>query len=141
MRGSTVETDGGDRQSKSLHVHLFSFGFKHGTPLDAQLLFDVRFLPNPYWQEDLRAKSGLQQEVSAYVIDSGEGKQFLQALLPLLDCVMKQSAASGKEEIRIGIGCTGGRHRSVAVVEYLAGHFEANSGWQLQVQHRHIDKD
>lgn len=141
MSGSTVKKNGQDLQSKSLNVHVFSFGFKHGAPLDAQLLFDVRFLPNPYWQEDLRAKSGLQPDVSAYVIDRGEAKQFLQALVPLLDCVMKQSAACGKEEIRIGIGCTGGRHRSVAVVEYLAAHLELDSGWQLRVRHRDIDKN
>lgn len=136
-----MEADRHDGESKSLKVHMFSFGFKHGTPLDAGLLFDVRFLPNPYWQEDLRAQSGLQPEVSTYVIDSSEGKQFLQALLPLLDCVMNQSAAGGKDELRIGIGCTGGRHRSVAVVEYLAGHLRQNSGWRLQVQHRDINKD
>lgn len=136
-----MRSNGHDRQSKSLNVIIFSFGFKHGTPIDAQLLVDVRFLPNPYWQDDLRAKSGLQPEVSDYVVDSSEGKQFLQALIPLLGCIMEQSAASGKGAIRIGVGCTGGRHRSVAVVEYLARNLERNSGWQLQVQHRNIDRD
>ena len=130
-----------DRQSKSLNIQLFSFGFKHGTPDDAHLLFDVRFLPNPYWQEELRAKSGLQPEVSAYVVDSGAAQEFLKLLLPLLECIIKQSAASGKEEIRIGIGCTGGRHRSVAVVEYLAVTLEPAANTQLQVAHRDIAKD
>jgi len=120
---------------------MFSFGFKHGPARDAQLLFDVRFLPNPYWEEELRPKSGLQPEVSAYVIDSAEGQDFLAVLKPLLDCIMKQSAAGGKEEIRVGIGCTGGRHRSVAVVEYLADYLRRNPDHQIQVEHRDIGRD
>jgi len=139
--GINVERHDRERRSKSLNVELFSFGFKHGTPADAQLLFDVRFLPNPYWQEELRAKSGLLPEVSAYVIDSGGGQEFLALLKPLLDCVLQQSAASGKEQIRIGIGCTGGRHRSVAVVEYLAAWLEQNEQVQIQAVHRDIGKD
>lgn len=136
-----MERDDQDPQSGMLNILIFSFGFKHGPALDAQLLFDVRFLPNPYWEEELRPKSGLQPEVSAYVIDSAEGQEFLDALRPLLDCIMKQTAAGEKEEIRVGIGCTGGRHRSVAVVEYLADHLRRNPDHLVRVVHRDIGRD
>lgn len=85
--------------------------------------------------------SGLQPEVSAYVLDSDQGREFLAALTPLLFCTARQSAAAGKEELRIGIGCTGGRHRSVAVAEFLATALRRESGWEVQVRHRDIDKD
>ena len=99
-----------------MRIFLFSFGFKHGVPVDANLLFDIRFLPNPYWQEDLRPKSGLEKVVSTYVVDSAQGSKFLQLIVPLLFSVAEGMAQTGRE-LRIGIGCTGGRHRSVAVVE------------------------
>ena len=125
--------------SESLRVSFFSFGFKHGVPVDANLLFDVRFLPNPYWQEELRPKSGLEREVSTYVIDSEEGKEFLQLLKPLLLSIATQTARNRKE-LRIGVGCTGGRHRSVAVVEALAQALAPNSLFEVLSSHRDIDK-
>lgn len=126
---------------KPLKILIFSFGFKNGTPIDANQLLDVRFLPNPYWQQELRPKSGLQPEVSDYVVDSDQGKEFLGALIPLLLCIARQYGASAREELRIGIGCTGGRHRSVAVVEFLAAELRRDADWQVQVDHRDIDKD
>ena len=123
-----------------LKIVIFSFGFKHGVPVDANLLFDVRFLPNPYWEEDLRPKSGLQEEVSGYVVDSVQGREFLRLLAPLLVSVAA-GMAKNKKELRIGIGCTGGRHRSVAVVEVLATLLATDSRFQIQPFHRDIDKN
>jgi UPF0042 nucleotide-binding protein len=123
-----------------LKIVIFSFGFKHGVPVDANLLFDVRFLPNPYWEEDLRPKSGLQEEVSGYVVDSVQGREFLRLLEPLLVSVAA-GMAGHKKELRIGIGCTGGRHRSVAVVEVLATLLATDSRFQVQPFHRDIDKN
>ena len=124
---------------ESLKVYIFSFGFKHGVPVDANLLFDVRFLPNPYWQEDLRPKSGLEPDVSGFVIDSDEGKEFLSLLKPLLLSIASQ-APLNRKELRIGIGCTGGRHRSVAVVEALALEFGKDPRLEVLSCHRDIDK-
>lgn len=124
---------------ESLRVTIFSFGFKHGVPVDANYLFDVRFLPNPYWQEKLRPKSGLEQEVSDYVVDSDEGKEFLRLLKPLLLSIASQASRSRKA-LRIGIGCTGGRHRSVSVVEALAQAFGTDSSFEVHSSHRDIDK-
>ena len=137
-----MNAEGADKEvsSKSLRVSIFSFGFKHGVPADANLLFDVRFLPNPYWQEELRPKSGLEREVSGYVVDSVEGKEFLQLLKPLLLSIATQTARNRKE-LRIGIGCTGGRHRSVAVVEALAQALGQESLFEVLASHRDIAKD
>lgn len=123
----------------SLRILLFSFGFKHGVPVDANLLFDVRFLPNPYWQEDLRSKSGLQDEVSSYVVDSDQGREFLSLLEPLLLNIA--AGMDGKRDLRIGVGCTGGRHRSVAVVESLARKLSTGSDFLVRAFHRDIHKD
>ena len=137
MDAERVEKEVG---SESLKVYIFSFGFKHGVPLDANLLFDVRFLPNPYWQEHLRPTSGLGSDVSGFVIDRDEGKEFLSLLKPLLLSIAAQTARNRKE-LRIGIGCTGGRHRSVAVVEALALGFGQDPQFEVLSSHRDIGKD
>ncbi len=134
------ESNANQTDSSALRIFLFSFGFKHGVPVDANLLFDIRFLPNPYWQEDLRPKSGLEKEVSTYVVDSDQGREFLQLLVPLLLSVADGMAQTGRE-LRIGIGCTGGRHRSVAVVEALAERLGTVSQFNIQPFHRDIDKN
>ena len=126
--------------SEGPRILIFSFGFKHGVPVDADLLFDVRFLPNPYWQEDLRPKSGLQEEVLNYVVDSEQGREFLGLLEPLLRSIAAGMAANSKD-LRVGIGCTGGRHRSVAVVQTLAGRLSGTTGYQVHTRHRDIDKN
>ena len=126
-------------EPETLRIVLFSFGFKHGVPVDANMLFDVRFLPNPYWQDDLRPKSGLEQEVSTYVVDSDQGREFLILLEPLLLNIA--AGMDRKRDLRIGIGCTGGRHRSVAVVEALTRKLSANPDFQVRAFHRDIDKN
>jgi len=104
------------------------------------MILDVRFLPNPYWVEDLRPLTGLVEEVSDHVIDSREGKEFIQLLEPLLSFVVENNCLTSKQEMELAIGCTGGRHRSVAVVEKVKGLF-LETPVNLKVYHRDIDRD
>lgn len=123
-----------------LRVILYSFGFKYGTPADANLVWDVRFLPNPYWVEELRTKTGKVSEVAEYVLLSAEGQAYLAHLKPLLAFLVEQNREVGKKTLRIAIGCTGGRHRSVAVAEKLAA-FLADYPVDLTTFHRDIERD
>lgn len=123
-----------------LHIVLFSFGFKYGTPVDVNYLMDMRFLPNPYWVEELKEKTGKEQRVADYVLQSEEGKTTLVQLQQFFDLLVTQNRAAGKKAMRIGIGCTGGRHRSVAVIEEMARYLRPQAP-QLRVFHRDIDKD
>lgn len=126
--------------AEQLRVVLYSFGFKYGDPVDVNLVWDVRFLPNPYWVVELRPKTGRVKEVADYVLQSAEAQTFFRLLLPLLAFLVEQNSAAGKKTIRIAIGCTGGRHRSVAVTEKIAV-FLANLPVQLTVFHRDIARD
>lgn len=119
-------------------VSLFSFGYKHGAP-EADLVWDVRFLPNPYWVNELKDRSGLEDDVAAYALDNRTARDFFTLLEPLLLFLVRQHAGGKRSRLRIGIGCTGGRHRSVAVVEYLKK-FLDRSGYNLNVFHRDIEK-
>ncbi|MDD5759329.1 MAG: RNase adapter RapZ [Desulfobulbaceae bacterium] len=110
------DADGGQQ---ILQVGLVSFGFKHGPPQEADILFDVRFLPNPYFVAELRPLTGIDQAVANYVLESVQAKQFLEHLLPLLHFLIPQYQQEGKTYLTIGIGCTGGQHRSVAMAEHL----------------------
>lgn len=121
-------------------VVLFSFGFKYGTPVDVNVLLDVRFLPNPYWQDELRPKTGKDREVAQYVLDSDAGKTLFEHFSPLFGYLVRQNIETGKDVVRIGIGCTGGRHRSVAVTEKLAA-LMVDIKVETTVFHRDIDKD
>lgn len=122
-----------------LQVTLFSFGFKYGLPVDATLVWDVRFLPNPYWIEEMRPRTGIDPEVAEYVLKGSIGMEFLQLLRPLLRFLVEQNRAAGKNEMRLAIGCTGGQHRSVAVVEDLRKEFQILPV-DLTVLHRDIAK-
>jgi len=126
--------------SEQFAVELFSFGFKYGTPDDANLVFDVRFLPNPYWEEAMRHRTGCDAEVAAYVLTSPKGQEFLTHLVPLLTFLINANREAGKAGVKIGIGCTGGHHRSVAVVEQL-GRLLAADSLPLRLCHRDIDKE
>jgi UPF0042 nucleotide-binding protein len=121
-------------------VVLFSFGFKYGTPVDVNVMLDVRFLPNPYWQDELRPKTGLDPEVAHYVLGSDAGKALFDHLPPLLRYMVAQHTETGREVIRIGIGCTGGRHRSVAVTEKI-GVLLKDNNVEVTLFHRDIHKD
>ena len=123
-----------------LAVTFLTYGFKHGTPRDADLLFDVRFLPNPHYESDLRPLTGLDQAVRQYV-ESSEGiEDFYAHLLALLDYLLPQYEREGKAHLTIGIGCTGGRHRSVVIAEHLARGYEARGDYLVDVVHRDVDK-
>lgn len=108
-----------DGEQLPLQVGLVSFGFKHGPPQEADMLFDVRFLPNPYFVPELRPLTGVDPTVAAYVLNSVPAQEFLARLLPLLQFLIPQYQNEGKTYLTIGIGCTGGQHRSVAVAERL----------------------
>ena len=106
-------------EKANFSISFISFGYKQGVPLDADLLFDVRFLPNPYWIEDLRPLTGNDQAVYDYVISSKETQRFINKLSSFLDYAFKQYDKEGKNHFTVGIGCTGGQHRSVSLVNFL----------------------
>jgi RNase adapter protein RapZ len=123
-----------------LAVTFLTFGFKHGTPRDADLSFDVRFLPNPHYEAELRDLTGTDQRVVDYVEHSDGIAEFYDRLVPLLDYLLPAYEQEGKAHLTVGIGCTGGRHRSVVVAEHLARHYGARSDVMIDVVHRDIDK-
>jgi UPF0042 nucleotide-binding protein len=127
-------------EQTQLQLTLFSFGFKYGSPTDSNLVFDVRLLPNPYWVEELRSKTGLESHVAEYVLRSEKTQNLISRIEPLLDFMINESIEAGKKELRVAIGCTGGRHRSVAVTEMLASLIQGKV-LSLKVLHRDIDKD
>ena len=120
-------------------VNFVSFGFRYGTPNAVELLFDMRFLPNPYFEESLSARTGREEDVAAFVVGSERGKDFLRRLREFLDYVLPLYDQEGKAYVTIGIGCTGGRHRSVAMAEALALALE-DSGREVSVTHRDIER-
>lgn len=117
-----------------------SFGFKHGTPKDCDFLFDARFLLNPYYHRDLQPLSGLDAPVQQFLEALAETRLFLQHLTDLLDDVVPLYSNSGKMQLHVAVGCTGGRHRSVALVEWLARHVR-EQGYPCTVRHRDIDRE
>lgn len=131
---------GADDHEGQLHLQLQSFGFRHGLPLGADLVFDVRFLDNPHFVEELRPKTGLDSEVSEFVLSQNDYQSFLAKLKDLLFFLLPRYRQEGKTSLTIGIGCTGGRHRSVAVAEDLAPYM-LGTGCVVQVSHRDVGKD
>ena len=123
-----------------LAVSFTSFGHKHGPPRDADLAFDVRFLPNPHYEPDLRPLTGFDARVLEYVGRDGRLQEFYDHAIPLLDYLLPQYVAEGKAHLVIAIGCTGGRHRLVAIAEHLAAHFRARGDYFVEVQHRDVDR-
>ncbi|WP_226671587.1 RNase adapter RapZ [Metabacillus litoralis] len=119
-------------------VNVTSFGFKYGVPIDADLVFDVRFLPNPHYIDHMRPKTGLQEEVSSYVLKWSETQKFLEKLLDLLSFMLPYYKREGKSQLVVAIGCTGGQHRSVTLAEYIAKHYQ--NDYHTQVSHRDIEK-
>lgn len=122
-----------------MNINIVSFGFKHGIPNDADFVLDVRCLPNPYWVESLREKTGLDQEVYDYVFSFGDAQKLLDKTISLLDFLNPLYIKEGKSQIVIAIGCTGGNHRSVAIAEALKKHFVKH--WDnVSVNHRDINR-
>jgi UPF0042 nucleotide-binding protein len=128
-----------DRNNISINVT--SFGFKYGVPIDADLIFDVRFLPNPHYVEQLRPKTGLEPEVYDYVMKWPETQTFLTKLLDMLQYLIPLYHKEGKSQVVIGIGCTGGKHRSVALAEYLGRRLGSSDTEMVRVSHRDSDRD
>ena len=122
-----------------MNVTLFSFGFKHGQP-QADLVWDVRFLPNPYWVPELQAHTGREPQVARYVLENESATRFLALLEPLLTFLFDEYAAQGREKVTLAVGCTGGKHRSVALIEHLRT-FLQHRNVTLQVYHRDIEKE
>jgi UPF0042 nucleotide-binding protein len=126
-------------QEEKMLVNVVSFGFKHGIPLDADLVFDVRFLPNPHYVESLRELNGNHTEVSSYVLKWPLATRFLTKLYDFMDFLGPQYVKEGKANLIIAIGCTGGRHRSVTITNKL-GDFLRTKGYRVVVDHRDINK-
>lgn len=124
--------------TKTLRVHIITFGFKYGTPSETDMVFDLRFLPNPYFVPELRPLSGRDRAVAEHVLGADPGKEFLARLTDFLAYVLEQYEAEGRFRLTIAIGCTGGRHRSVAVAEALAATLRARYS-ALTLEHRHLE--
>ncbi|MEK4387269.1 RNase adapter RapZ [Solibacillus sp. FSL W7-1464] len=123
--------------SPTFSLNIMSFGFKHGLPIDADLVFDVRFLKNPYYVEELRHKTGLQTEVSSYVLATEETQQLIAKLTDLFTFMIPHYRNEGKSQLVIAFGCTGGQHRSVTLAEYFGKLLAKND--QVIVTHRDIN--
>jgi UPF0042 nucleotide-binding protein len=133
-----ISTEFSTRNRPVFTVNVMSFGFKHGIPIDADLVFDVRFLPNPFYIEHMRPQTGLDEEVFTYVLKWNDTKKFLEKLMDLLTFMLPHYKREGKAQLVIAIGCTGGQHRSVALTEYLADYFKKD--YTTQISHRDIEK-
>lgn len=134
LRRHLIDYIGRDPEQSSMVVRMLSFGFKYGIPVHADLVFDLRFLPNPHFVDELRPKTGMDPEVASYVLDAPETQELLGHLRPLLDYVVPQYAREGKAYLTVAFGCTGGRHRSVAMAEALGR--ELGSRHEVVVSHR-----
>ena len=137
LKSKLVGLFGPESAADSLQVTLMSFGFKHGVPIDVDTVFDVRFLPNPHWDEELRPMTGVDLRVREYVMSHGSAEEFVDRVDGLLSLVLPAYVAEGRSYLTIGVGCTGGRHRSVAVTEVLAERLRA-AGWSPRVSHRDL---
>ena len=138
LRHAFRNVEGGASPGSELVVTVLSFGFKHGIPVDSDLLFDVRFLPNPHFIPKLRAHTGRDREVRAFLDRSPATHEFLEHTLNLLRFLIPQYVAEGKTYLTIGIGCTGGRHRSVMIAEAIKKGLAGLKGVQTRVRHRDI---
>lgn len=122
-----------------LDVHVFSFGFKYGMPTEADLMIDVRFLPNPFYDPEMRNLTGLDEKVSSYVLEQPVTKEFLKSWFALLDTVMPGYVAEGKSQLSIAVGCTGGQHRSVTLANATANYL-GNQGYRVELGHRDLSR-
>jgi RNase adapter protein RapZ len=127
-----------DEGPAPLRIEIVSFGFKRGTPRDVDLLFDVRFIPNPHWVEELRPYSGRDRQVRDYVFGQPHTGPFMAAMRQLLDVVVPGYVEEGKRYLTIGIGCTGGKHRSVAISDDLAAYLTDSTDLPVTVEHRDL---
>jgi UPF0042 nucleotide-binding protein len=139
LRSRVLEAFGDEGGSSSMRTSVVSFGYKYGLPLDVDVVFDCRFLPNPFWIEELRPFSGLDGPVRDYVLAQPETMDFLEKVDGLLTGILPSFVREGKSYLTIALGCTGGRHRSVALAEALGARFGAQ-GHPVSVFHRDVER-
>ena len=125
-------------QTETLEISIVTFGYKFGMPLDADLVFDVRFLSNPYWQPDLKSLSGLEAPVRDFVLGQPAAERFLQLVVELVELTAPAYRAEGKEQLRVALGCTGGYHRSIVLAEELASRLADLPGASVSTFHREL---
>jgi len=139
LKGEIINLVAGDQRDRAMTVSVVSFGFKHGLPMDADLVFDVRFLPNPYYIAELKHKTGLDAEVRDFVFSYQQTKDFVQKVEELLAMCLPSYVDEGKTNLVIAVGCTGGKHRSVSVANALAD-FIVKKGYATDVSHRDLTR-
>ena len=139
MRGELIRLFAGNVREHNMAVEVISFGFKYGLPMDADLVFDTRFLPNPYYIEDLKYKTGQDQEVRDFVFSYQQTKDYVQRIEDLLAFSLPLHLEEGKTSLTIAVGCTGGRHRSVSIAREL-GDFITKQGFATVVSHRDLGR-
>ncbi len=139
--GNTVSERVAGQGLPGVSLTLMSFGFKYGLPTDVDMVWDMRFLPNPYWSPELKDLTGLDSAVSDYVLGQGRATRYLDAQLVALREVMDGYLSENKRFATLAVGCTGGKHRSVATVEYLEGALAGWSGVRLSVKHRDVGRE
>ena len=139
LRGEIIRILGGDLKDQAMTVTVMSFGFKFGLPMEADLVFDVRFLPNPYYIPDLKNKTVMDPEVRDFVFSYQQTKDFVQKVEDLLAFLLPSYVDEGKTNLVIAVGCTGGKHRSVSVAREL-GEFAAKRGYGITVSHRDLGR-
>lgn len=137
LKSLIVDTFRGEAEAATMQVAVTSFGFKHGLPLDVDMVMDVRFLPNPHWVDNLRPLTGLDEPVRRYVLDQPATDDFLQRFEHLLELLLPAYAAEGKSYLSLAIGCTGGHHRSVALSEEI-GTWMVARGYRPRITHRDL---
>ena len=125
----------------SLYITVMSFGFKYGIPQDSDLVFDVRFLPNPYYIDELKEKTGNDPEVQDYVMENDKSQIFLEKLTDMVDFLIPNYILEGKNQLVIAIGCTGGKHRSVTLANALYQKLDKQENYGVRIEHRDIGKD
>jgi RNase adapter protein RapZ len=139
LRTRLMEVFGGEAPGSTMRTSVLSFGFKYGVPLDVDLMFDCRFLPNPYWNESLRSLGGLDEEVRTFVLEQPETTEFLDKLDDLLTMLIPAYIREGKSYLTVAMGCTGGRHRSVVLAEELSRRL-GDHELPTTVFHRDVDR-
>ena len=139
LRDRITDLFGHDAPQGGMQTTVMSFGYKHGLPLDVDLVLDCRFLPNPHWVDELRPKTGRDRAVRRYVLDNPQTGAFLEKLEGLFDVLLPGYVAEGKSYLTIAVGCTGGRHRSVVIADELAGRLRKR-GFEPRVFHRDVKR-
>ena len=129
-----------NREFKNMMLTVLSFGFKNGIPSDADLVFDVRFLPNPYYVDELKTKTGNDREVQEYVMNCRQAGEFLDKLSDMVQFLIPNYVAEGKNQLVVAIGCTGGKHRSVTIANKLYEILKENREYKVKIEHRDIEK-